>query len=178
MPKNEIRRLYRGRYLDLMQRGHWEYVERHNCEGAVIVVPLTDEGKVILLEQYRAPMSRRVIEWPAGLVNDLEENRGEDWENAARRELLEETGYEAAQWKPLVRGPTSPGMSSEIIVMYLAQGLRKKGPGGGDHHEDIVVHEILLDEVDDWLSRQEAEGRPVDPKVYAGLYFLKKGQGR
>jgi ADP-ribose diphosphatase len=164
--------LFKGKFLSLHRQDHWEYVERHNCEGAVMLVPLTEEGKVVLLEQYRAPMGKRVIEWPAGLVNDLAEHRGEPWVSAARRELIEETGYEAKELKFLTKGPTSPGMSNEVVAFYLARGLKKVGPGGGDHHEDIIVHEVPLQEVREWLQRQEAQGHPVDPKVYVGLYFL------
>jgi ADP-ribose pyrophosphatase len=164
--------LFQGDYLSLHRRDHWEFVERRHCEGAVMMVPVTDEGKVVLLEQFRAPIQARIIEWPAGLVNDLAEHRGEPWESAARRELIEETGYEAASLKLLTQGPTSPGMSTEQVALYLAEGLKKVGPGGGDEHEDIIVHEVPLSVVETWLKEQEAKGHQVDPKVYAGLYFL------
>jgi ADP-ribose pyrophosphatase len=173
MDPKSPKKLFQGNYLSLLRQDHWEYVERSRCEGAVMVVPVTDEGKVILLEQYRVPVGGRVIEWPAGLVNDLPEHRGEAWEAAARRELIEETGYEAGEWAPLTQGPTSPGMSNEVVAFYLARGLKKVGTGGGDAHEDIIVHEIHLNEVEGWLKKQEAAGHQVDPKVYAGLYFLK-----
>jgi ADP-ribose pyrophosphatase len=164
--------LFQGKYLSLLRHDHWEFVERNHCDGAVMMVPVTEEGKVVLLEQYRTPMGKRIIEWPAGLVSDLAEHRGEAWEDAARRELLEETGYQAEELRLLTRGPPSPGMSNELVAIYLAKGLKKVGPGGGDPTEDIVVHEVPLQEVESWLKKQEGHGHTVDPKVYAGLYFI------
>jgi ADP-ribose pyrophosphatase len=114
-----------------------------------------------------------VIEWPAGLVNDKASQDAESMESAARRELLEETGYEADQLSYLASGPVSSGLSSEIITFYQALGVVKTGPGGGDASESIVVHEVPLKEADIWLYERERKGYLVDPKVFVGLYFLK-----
>jgi ADP-ribose pyrophosphatase len=165
--------LYKGKYLDLICEDHWEYVKRSNCSGIVVIVPMTRDGKVIFVEQFRRPVEAQVIEWPAGLVNDRASHDPETMEAAARRELLEETGYAAEHLLLLAGGPVSSGLSSEIITFYQALNVAKKGPGGGDETESIKVHEVPLKEVDIWLCEMEKKGLLVDPKVYVGLYFLK-----
>ena len=165
--------LHKGQYLELIRENNWEYVRRTTCNGIVVVVPMTADGKVIFVEQFRKPVGAHVIEWPAGLVNDRTSHGPETMEAAARRELLEETGYEAGQLSFLVQGPVSSGLSSEIITIFQALDVVKKGPGGGDETESIKVHEVPLAEADLWLCEMEKKGLLVDPKVYTGLYFLK-----
>jgi ADP-ribose pyrophosphatase len=165
--------LHKGKFLDLIREDNWEYVKRTNCSGIVVIVPVTKDGKVIFVEQFRRPVEAQVIEWPAGLVNDKTSQDPETLEMAARRELLEETGYEAEHLSLLVGGPVSSGLSSEIITFYQALDVVKKGAGGGDATESITVHEIPLKEADLWLYEMEKKGFLVDPKVYVGLYFLK-----
>ncbi|HNX67895.1 MAG TPA: NUDIX hydrolase [Candidatus Omnitrophota bacterium] len=167
--------LHQGKYLDLISEDGWEYVKRTNCSGIVVVVPVTRDGKAILVEQFRRPVRAQVIEWPAGLVNDKTPHDPETMETAARRELLEETGYEAGTLELLVEGPVSSGLSAEIITFYRALEVVKKGAGGGDETESIIVHEVPLPEVASWLVKMEKKGYLVDPKVYAGLYFIKAG---
>jgi len=161
-----------GRFLRLLSKNGWEWVERTQCSGVVVILALTAENKVLLVEQYRAPMASNVIEFPAGLAGDLPEYKNEALEDAATRELLEETGYRAGEMHYQLAGPVSAGMSSEQIHFLEARNLEKVAPGGGDETESITVHEILLEEADDWLRRRINEGTPVDPKVFAGLYFL------
>ncbi len=165
--------LYKGKYLDLIREDNWEYVKRSTCSGIVVIVPMTHDGKVILVEQFRRPVEAQVIEWPAGLVNDKMPHDPETMEAAARRELLEETGYEAAHVSLLVEGPVSSGLSSEIITFYQALEVVKIASGGGDATESIKVHEVPLRGADLWLYEMEKKGLLVDPKVYVGLYFLK-----
>ncbi len=165
--------LYHGHWLTLRQRGHWEYVERNNPGGAVIVIAVTPEDKVLFVEQYRVPIRQRTIEMPAGLVGDIE---GQDDENAllaARRELEEETGYACEDMEFVHAGPSSAGMSTEMMVFARAHGLRRTGPGGGDDSEDITVHEVPRAEAGAWLVRMAREGYSIDPKLFAGLWFLE-----
>jgi ADP-ribose pyrophosphatase len=170
---NDITR-YAGRYLSLMERDGWEFASRSNASGVVILVPVTDQGEIVLVEQFRKPIGKNVIELPAGLVGDHEDPH-ESVLEAARRELAEETGFEAAQLDLLMECPGSAGMSDEIISFVLAKGLRRVGPGGGDDSEDIQVHTIPLEGVDNWLRKQQAAGKPMDPKIYAALYWLSDG---
>ena len=165
--------LHKGQFLDLIREDSWEYVKRINCSGIVVIVPMTQDGKVIFVEQFRRPVKAQVIEWPAGLVNDKASHDAETMEAAARRELLEETGYQAEHLALLTEGPVSSGLSAEIITVYQALDVVKVAPGGGDETESIKVHEVLLPEADLWLYEMEKKGFLIDPKVYMGLYFLK-----
>jgi ADP-ribose pyrophosphatase len=163
-----------GKYLKLVIRDGWEYVERVNCCGVVIIVGKTDDEKVVLVEQFRRPVQKNTIGFPAGLVGDERGRRGESLIAAARRELLEETGYRAAKITPFFEGPVSAGMCRDMVSILHAQGLTKVAAGGGiDDHEDIKVHEVPLVSVDAWLRRQVRQGRLVGPNVFAGLYFLR-----
>ena len=164
--------LYEGRFLRLVKRGPWEYVERVNVTGVAVLVPLTSEGEIVLVEQYRIPVQARMVELPAGLVGDEEEFRCEDILDAANRELEEETGYQAQQLRVLTISPSSGGMTSEVVTFVLALDLKKVGPGGGVEGEDIEVHVIRRNDLSDWLCRKEAQGCLIDPKIYAGLHLL------
>ena len=169
---DELRVHASGRFLRLLERNDWEYISRANARGVVILVPVTDDDRIILVEQYRTPVRSRVIELPAGLVGDLDDSE-ESLATAAERELLEETGYQAGSLSLLLSCPSSSGMSDEIVTFVLARGLNRVGPGGGDESEDIQVHSIALDEVDDWLRQRVAGGMLIDPKIYSALYWLK-----
>lgn len=168
--------LYEGRFLRVRRRGRWEYVQRVAANGAVHIVAVTPEKNLLLVEQYRAPVDARVIELPAGIVGDEAAHRGESPEDAAARELVEETGYRPARVERLHDAPSTPGLSSEIIALVRARDLERVGAGGGVHGEDITVHEVPLNEVDDWLAARVDEGRMVDYRVYAGLYFMGAGR--
>ena len=163
-----------GRYLRLVIRDGWEYIERVNCSGVVIIVSKTDDNKVVLIEQFRHPVQKKVIAFPAGLAGDEHGKRGEPLSAAAKRELLEETGYKARTMKKIFVGPVSAGMCRDMVTIFRASGIRKVAKGGGvGEWEEIKVHEVPLDSVDAWLKRRQRKGFLVAPNVYAGIYFLK-----
>ncbi|HKX12735.1 MAG TPA: NUDIX hydrolase [bacterium] len=164
--------LHRGKYLQLCESEGWEWVERVGCSGVVMILPLTQAGEAVLIDQYRLPLGKRVVEFPAGLVGD-NGAADESLETAALRELEEETGFTAAGMSRVAFGPPSAGLSPESVVIFLATGLSRIGEGGGDDTEDIEVAVVPLAEVDGWLEKKVSEGCLIDPKVYAGLYFLK-----
>ena len=166
--------LHAGRFLALVKEGHWEYADRTNASGAAIILAETGEGKIVFVEQYRIPVHSRTIELPAGIIGDEPEAGDESKAQAALRELLEETGYAAERIESLVTGPASSGVTSEIVTLFHATGLQRVAAGGGVAHEDITVHEVSLDRVDQWLADKAAAGVLIDPKIYAGLYFLGK----
>ena len=85
--------------------------------------------------------------------------------------LIRPAGYEAGRLELIFEGPSSPGLSDERVSFFLAGALRKTGTGGGDESEQIVVHEVMLSELEAWLSRKVGEGLLIDMKVYAALYF-------
>jgi len=168
--------LYAGRFLALVKEGHWEYGDRTTATGATIILAETGEGGILLVEQYRIPVHSHTIELPAGIIGDEPDAGDESKVQAARRELLEETGYVAERIEALTTGPASSGVTSEIVTLFHATGLQRIGDGGGVAHEGITVHEVSLDRVDQWLADKAAAGVLIDPKIYAGLYFLGKRQ--
>ena len=167
--------LAEGKYARLVNRGGWEFVERRDRCGIVGIVALTDAGRLVLVEQYRPPVDARVVELPAGLVGDVPGHEAESLADGARRELFEETGYRCRDMLLVASGPPSAGLSAEVMSFFMATGLEKAGPGGGDASEDIQVHEVPLGEARGWLEEQAARGALIDLKVYAGLYFAERG---
>jgi ADP-ribose pyrophosphatase len=163
--------LGQGRFLRLLEEGGWEYTERVGSSGVVVIVPVTPQGEIVLVEQFRPALGKRVLELPAGLAGDRKEFEGEAMQAAAARELEEETGYKAAELRLLASGPSAAGSSNTLLHFYLASGLEKVGEGGGDEHEDIEVHLVPLSKAGDFAAGLEAKGRLVDPKIFAGLYF-------
>ncbi|MDR6934823.1 NUDIX hydrolase [Luteibacter sp. 3190] len=165
--------LFRGDWLTLKRRGRWEYVSRNNPRGAVIILAVTPDDKVIFVEQYRVSLLQNTIEMPAGLVGDIAGSEEEDVLLAARRELEEETGYACGRIEFVHEGPSSSGMSTEMIAFARAWDLEKVGPGGGDETENITVHEVPRAEAGRWLFERAEEGFSIDAKLFAGLWFIE-----
>lgn len=165
--------LYQGRWLRLMRQGSWEYCERHHGGGgmAVVILATTPDDRVLLVEQYRVPVGARCIEMPAGLVGDTDAS--DTLTTAAARELVEETGWQAAHLEVLVSGPSSPGFGSERLALVYASGLRQVGSGGGVAGEAITVHAVPRRDVPAWLLQKQAEGCALDLKLWSGLWFLE-----
>ncbi|MGH8084752.1 MAG: NUDIX hydrolase [Lysobacter sp.] len=163
--------LYDGQWLRMVRRGRWEYAERTHGNGmAVIIIAVTPDDDVLFVEQYRVPLGARTIEMPAGLVGD--DHAHDTLESAARRELIEETGWEPARVDVLLIGPTSSGMSSERIAFVRALDLVKVGEGGGVDNEDITVHKVPRAQAPAWLMGKQAEGFELDLKLWAGLWMI------
>ncbi len=166
-----MEKIYGGRFVSMVRKEGWEYATRENITGIVLIVPITDEGEIVLNEQFRIPVGKRVIELPAGLVGDESGQEAETLEEGARRELHEETGYDAERLELVTSGPPSAGITDEMVSIYLATGLTKSGEGGGTESEGIVVHRVPLGEIDGWLQARVEEGLLIDPKIFIGLYF-------
>jgi NUDIX domain. len=165
------------RFLRMVERGGWYFVERPNCKGVVTILPLTRERRLIFVEQFRAPLGRKVIEFPAGLMGDEAGHEKEDPLVAAGRELAEETGYEARDLEVVATTAISPGMANEMVHFVLAWNLDRVGPGGGVDSENIVVHEVPIGNARAWLREQERQGLVIAAKVFAGLYFANERWG-
>jgi ADP-ribose pyrophosphatase len=103
--------------------------------GAVAIVALDDEGKVVLVNQYRPAIATRLDELPAGLL-DVD---GEFALEAAQRELAEETGLTAEQWNVLIDLHSSPGFTDEAVRIYLARGLSAAGGDFTAEHEELTM---------------------------------------
>jgi ADP-ribose pyrophosphatase len=164
---------FQGRFLGMKERDQWEYAFRTNASGVVVMVPVTDDGELVLVEQYRIPVKSLVLELPAGLVGDTGDtgDAQEDFKSAAQRELIEETGYRADSLEELIVSPSTAGMADEIITIYYASGLERIGSGGGVENENITVHLVPLDNAVQWLDERQKEGMMLDPKIYAGLFW-------
>jgi ADP-ribose pyrophosphatase len=168
----EVRVIAAGRHLTLVEEDGWEYVTRSGVTGVVVIVALTEDDKLVLVEQPRTPIGRHVIELPAGLVGDAGDRRSESLAEAARRELEEETGYAARELVLLAEGPVAVGVADEVVTFFQARGLSRVGAGGGDASEQIRVHEIALPELRAFLAAMQRAGLAVDPKIYAGLFLI------
>ncbi len=163
---------YQGKWITLRERDGWEYASRRPRADVVIIIAVTDQCELLLVEQYRIPIRANTIELPAGLVGDIASRSDESLSAAAQRELEEETGYRAQSLQRLLTGPTSAGLTDELVHMYRAHGCRQVGAGGGDASEDITVHKVPLPQLPHWLHSRQQEGRQLDPKIYAALYWL------
>ncbi|SRR6266540_3808504 len=160
-----------GRFLTLVEEAGWEYVIRPHVRGIVVMVPITPDGELVLVEQARVAVHRRVVELPAGMVGDRDGDEHESFADAAHRELVEETGFQAREMVPLAEGPIAVGVSDEAISFFHARDLTRVGPGGGDASEDITVHVVPLPDLRRFLRDKADEGYAVDSKIYAGLFL-------
>lgn len=168
----ESQQVYRGHFLDVRRdrvalpdgsTSHREYI-RH--PGAVMVVPLLDDGRLLMERQYRYPMARVMLEFPAGKLD-----AGEAPLACGQRELTEETGYTAAQWAYAGVLHNAIAYSDEGIHIFFARGLTQ-GEQKLDAGEflDVVAHTAA--ELDQFASR----GELTDAKTLIGLLWLQRWQ--
>ena len=131
--------------------------------GAVAIVPLDDERRVVLIHQYRHPLGRALWELPAGLLDAA----GEEPVETARRELAEEVGIAATDWSVLLDVAASPGFSDESVRVFLARGLSgvTRPAGADDEEADLEIHRVPLDEA----VRRVLSGEIVNSSTAAGL---------
>ena len=119
--------------------------------GAVAIIAITEDRKLVTVEQYRKALERSIIEIPAGKIE-----QGEDPKETALRELEEETGYTASHLHFVQRFATSPGFADEIIYVYVAQGLKKLDTQQPlDEDEFVEVREITLREAEEMIESEE-----------------------
>lgn len=147
-----------------LPNGHKSQREYVLHPGAVVVVPLLPNGKVIVERQFRYPLQQTFIEFPAGKIDP-----GEDILITGQRELLEETGYSAAQWIKLGHQHPCIGYSNEVIHIYLASQL-SAGQHQRDVDEALEVFELNFDECLEMVKR----GEITDGKTIVALFFAEK----
>jgi ADP-ribose pyrophosphatase len=168
---SEPETLFETRWIKLQRDGHWDFVRRPHSDHCVGILAITPDDRIVLVEQFRIPIQRRVIEIPAGIVGDEIEHAGESLASTAARELLEETGYRAGTIEPLIASPTSAGLTAEFTHLFLARDLVRETDGGGVAAEDITVHHVPMANLRGWLREQEAAGKTVDFKIHAALWL-------
>lgn len=142
--------------------GEWECI-RH--PGGALAVPVTKQGQLVLVRQYRFAVKTRLLEFPAGTIE-----LGEEPETTIKREIEEETGYTAKKWRNLGKFPLAPGYSDEFIYAFLAQDLEKLPyPPKQDDDEDIEVVLMTPDEFENLAMT----GNDIDAKTICS-YFLAR----
>ena len=137
-------------------------------DTADTVDPPAPAAGIILIEQYRHPLRRRLWELPAGLM-DVD---GEPAQEAAARELIEETGYAAAEWSVLLDVATSPGFSEEVVRIFLARGLTRVGRPRPGHHEEAEVRVVRVPLAS--AVRAVLDGRIVNVMAVAGILAAER----
>lgn len=167
--KSEV--IYRGKVfntkVDQIEYDSGNKAVREVAEhpGGAVVVPVTKDGKVVMVTQHRYPMNKTLLELPAGKLG-----KGEDPKLCAVRELEEETGYKSDNVKELGSIYTTPGYSTEKLWIFLAKDLNP-----GDHNREegefgMEVFELTLQEIEQKIYN----GEIVDSKTICGIFLTKQ----
>jgi ADP-ribose pyrophosphatase len=174
----EIRKIYDGRIFTVqvesisLPKGAELDAEIVRHPGSVVIIPVTDQGEIVLVRQYRHAIARWAWELPAGSLKP-----GEDVEKAALRECYEEVGLIPARLTPLGSFFPTPGYCDEEMHFYVAEGLRDPVEGDGaahpDEDEDIEAQAFARDEI----RRMIAAAEIVDLKTVAGLWLIDRRAG-
>ena len=164
--------VFKGRLLDVrrdvvaLPDGSHATREYFVHPGAVCVVPLTDQGQLVLVRQYRYPLGRVMLEFPAGKLD-----AGESVQACAQRELLEETGYTATQWARAGITHNACAYATEAIEIWFARGLQA---GTAQPDEGEFVETLCLDPAE--LDASVQRGELTDAKTQVGLLWLQRWQ--
>ena len=174
----ERRLIHRGRYLefrvDTIERADGSRGTRDvvGHPGAIAVLALDDDGRLLLVRQWRIPAERAMLEIPAGTL-DVHDGVTEDPDVAARRELEEETGSRAGSWRKLAEFWTAPGFASELMHLYLATGLTSATGDDRltpDEDERLELSRVTVDEALALMDR----GDISDAKTILGVLWLDR----
>jgi 8-oxo-dGTP pyrophosphatase MutT (NUDIX family) len=138
---------------------------------AAIIFPLTKEGEVVLVRQFRPPLDRMELGLPAGLVED-----GESPEAAARRELLEETGYSGGEWEALGSLASSPSLKDNWAYLFLARGVEETAPPDLDEHELVEVTKVPVERMLDLIQAGEIVSSSGVAAIMLGLRSLERNE--
>ena len=171
--------LHDGRFVQLIKRpftteagesGHWEFVRRKVHGRIVAVVALTPERQIVLVKIFRVPLNAYIIEPCAGLADQP----GEDEVVLARRELLEETGYQCDDLRPIMAGPFNAGLNADEIVFYFGTNARLVAKPQLEAAEDIEVVLVPVNDLIHFLTNPP-NGVKVDVKLWSLVHFLGQG---
>jgi len=164
---HEVR--YRGKVVDLivdsirLPSGASAIREVVHHPGGVTAIPVLDDGRLLLIRQFRYPLQRYILEFPAGKLDS-----GQSPLDTMRRELVEETGYQADAMRHLLSFHTSPGFCDEIIHLFVASELTHAGQRL-EEGEHILVESYTLEECLNMVQTGEID----DAKTILGLYWYR-----
>src|SRR3989304_5169002 len=133
--------------------------------GGSVVLPVTDDGKIVMVTQFRYPFRKTLLELPAGKLND-----GEDPLKCALRELTEETGYKSEYVEKLGEIYTAPGYCTETLHLYLARKLKNGKHNREEGEFGMEVFEFTLEEIEEKIQK----GEIVDAKTICSVFLYKK----
>lgn len=163
--------IFNGKVLSLrvddveLPNGKYSKRELIKHPGAVAVIAITNENKIVMVEQYRKALEQSLIEIPAGKLEP-----GEAPSVTAARELEEETGYVSGKMEHIISFYTSPGFADEIVHLYIATELQKKENSAAcDEDEFVEVMEISLEEAQQYIK----EKRIYDVKTVYAVQYLQ-----
>lgn len=172
-------RIYEGKIINLkvddveLPNGKQSKRELIEHPGAVAVVAITDEGKMVMVEQFRKALERSIVEIPAGKLEP-----GEAPETTAKRELEEETGYRASSWKHIQTFSTSPGFADETIHLYEASGLELvQTPAAMDEDEFVELMEVTIEEAEAMMQDERIfDAKTAFAVLWAKAKFLNENK--
>ena len=147
----------------------WQVAKRKRSRKIVFVFALTKKKEVLLTKQFRIPQGAMVIELPAGVTD----KKGESYESAARRELLEETGHFAKKLIKIIEGPFNAGMSTDRAVVFFAPDAKYAREQNLDDSEEIEVIKVPLKKLVHFTTHPP-KGVLVDLKILGYLPILKE----
>jgi ADP-ribose pyrophosphatase len=163
--------IFKGRVIDLyveeveLPNGKTSTREIVKHPGAVAVIAITSDNKILMVEQFRKPLGRTLVEIPAGKLE-----KGEEPQATAKRELEEETGYTCSELRPLISFYTSPGFADELVHLFLAENLEKLTEAAElDEDEFLDVMEVTLDEALEMIQTK----RIFDAKTAYAVQYLQ-----
>ena len=174
------RTIAEGRFLRIVEKdvsggngrdGKWETVERTNVHGsgAVIIIAVTRGGELLFEKNWRAPIESWVVQFPAGLTDVANESE----EDAARRELLEETGYVAGTLVPVFLSPLAAAVTATRAMHYFAPDVEFVGKPVNTDIEEIEVVKVPVDQADEFMMNLP-EGVELDLQVPGILWMMRQ----
>lgn len=163
--------IFKGKVISLkvddvtLPNGNQSKREIVNHPGAVAIIAITKEGKMVLVEQYRKPLERSIVEIPAGKLEP-----GEEPAVTARRELEEETGYGCIELNYLQTFATSPGFADEVIHLFVAKDLYKiEEKAELDEDEFVELLEVTVEEAEQMVANEQI----YDAKTAFAVLWMK-----
>lgn len=166
--------IFKGRVIDLyveevkLPNGKTSTREIVKHPGAVAIIAITPENKIVMVEQFRKPLGRTIVEIPAGKLE-----KGEKPEATAKRELEEETGYTCSNLQLLISFYTSPGFADELVHLFIAEDLEKlKVAAELDEDEFLDVIEVTLEEAQEMIRNKQI----YDAKTAFAVQYLQLKQ--